>query len=278
MTDAVNSQGAAPSDLNAGSAGAAGNPAPVIVNTPPDPAAGKPQEVDQVDAKAKADADAAAAAAAKANDAKVDDAADAIAEFEGTGHQAADAALAMLKEGGLQPADMQFIFGKARQTNNLADVNVAAIEAKLGKTKAALVMAGVTAYYNDNKAKSEAVVNLAHQVAGGKEAWTAVSAWINNRAKSDKAFAAEVAETRKTLDAGGKNAKLALADLVAQYNADPNTKGLNNSLLKGDGAAAGQAPLGRAEYVQLCKQHQGNPAMLAQLNARRAAGRQQGMR
>ncbi len=274
----VNTQGASTADMSQGSTGAEGNRAPEIVNTPPSNTAGDAQDVNKVDAKAAADA-AAAAKAAKANEKPKD--ADTDAEVFVVGHAAADASLAILKEAGLTKSDMDFIFGKARQSGKLGDINVQAIEAKVGKQKAALVIAGIGAYHRESTGRATEIATQVHEVAGGKEAWDRVAGWVNAKAAADPAFKAEVAELRGLLNKGGKPAKLAAKALIDQYNADPNTKGLGNgNLLRGDSASTGMSPLGRAEYLKEYKaaQAKGDTVAMNMLSARRAAGRKAGLR
>lgn len=272
----VNSQGAAVADMSQGSTGAEGNRAPEIVNTPPAKTNGDAKNVNEVDA---AEAARLAAAAAKPADQAKNDGAD--AETFVVGHEAADASMAILKDAGVTKADMDFIFGKARVSGKLSDINIQAIEAKVGKQKAALVMAGVEAYHRDATGKATAIASTVHEVAGGKEAWDKVAGWVNAKAAADPAFRAEVAEMRGMLNAGGKQAKLAAKALVDQYNADPNTKGLaNGSLVKGDSASTGMAPMGRAEYLAEYKKAEakGDTVAMSILSSRRAAGRKAGLR
>lgn len=260
-----NTQGQTPEMMSQGQNGQ-GNPAPEIVNTPP---------VDKAKEAEALTIQTAQELAAKAKEAPVE------AAFEIVGHQAADAALKMMQGAGLKKADMDFIFSKAKQTGNLADINIAALEAKLGKENAALAMSGIRAYHDDSKRVNEGILKIAHEEAGGKEAWDAIAAWARTKAGVDKAFAAELAEYRELMQAGGKRAKIAAAEIKKLFTADPNTKGLQNGkMFQGDNSAIAGGGISRAEYVtELKKAHdKGDGAMVAQLQQRRAIGRAAGLR
>jgi hypothetical protein len=201
------------------------------------------------------------------------------------GHPAADAALDLMKESGLTQIDVKAIFGVAVKSRNLADVDTKTLVSKLGQTKANLVMAGITQFYNESTAHANGIKTMVHELAGGDKAWAQVAKWAQGREKADTNFAKTLKETRGLIEKGGHAAKLAAQDLIAQYNADPATKGLQNGqLVTKTGATVGQgqnAPMGRQEFLTAMKTEHNksrpDPRVINALRARRDAGRKAGM-
>jgi hypothetical protein len=195
---------------------------------------------------------------------------------------AAQAAVNLLKEAGLGPNAANEYFAKALKSGDLNDVDVAGLEAKLGKDKATLVMAGVTAHYNGMKAQSEASVAKVLEVFGGEENWAVVRAWAQKTEKADPAFKAKVDDIRTMLDEGGFRADLGAKELLRMYNAAPDQKGLGTAKLAvGDstGTVIGKA-LTRAEYVrelEAAHNRRAPSTEIKALDARRKAGMKAGI-
>lgn len=194
----------------------------------------------------------------------------------------AAAAQELLKEAGVSPAEADAIFAKALASGDTRDIDVKALEAKVGKAKALLIMNGVTAYHRDTNTKNTETVNAVKEVFGGDAGWNTVRDWAQTKEKIDPAFKKELDGIREDLNRGGRAARAAAGDLLKLYNGSPSTKGLGNTtLVKGDGRAVpvGQ-PLTRADYlVELKKAHAAGAggAAIAQLDARRLAGRKAGL-
>ncbi|KRR22164.1 hypothetical protein [Bradyrhizobium retamae] len=195
---------------------------------------------------------------------------------------AANAAIELLKEAGVGPNAANEFFAKALKSGDLNDVDVAGLEAKLGKAKATLVMAGVTAHYEGLAAKVTETVTQVHGIFGGKENWDTVKTWAQKTEKADPAFKAKVDEIRSMLNEGGIRADLGAKELLRLYNSAPDQKGLGtNKLAVGDstGTVIGTA-LSRAQYLaELKTAHARNakPAEIKALDARRLAGKKAGI-
>ncbi|QWY83430.1 putative scaffolding protein [Rhizobium phage RHph_X3_9] len=194
----------------------------------------------------------------------------------------ANAAISLLKEAGATPAQAAAIFDKAIESGNLADIDVKALEALIGKDKALLVMNGVRDYHHRTTKQNTETVQMVKDIFGGDAGWETVKTWAQNKEKRDPTFKKELDDIREDLNKGGRAAKAAAKDLLKLYNGAPNTKGLGNgNQVKGEKAAApAGAPLSRADYIAELKKAHSNgasSAAIAQLDARRMAGKQAGI-
>lgn len=292
---ALASQGATTDNLDAGSTGDGAPKAPDAgSNVPPKPAdkdgkseehgtpADKPADKEQT-AEEKAAAEAATKKAADDKAAADKEAAGPLKDYtKFDDSPAAQAAVNLLKESGLGPNAANEFFAKAIKSGDLKDVDVAGLEAKLGKDKATLVMAGVTAHYNALKAQGEASAKAVHEVFGGADNWATVRNWAQAAEKTDPAFKSKVNDIRSLLDEGGVRAQAGARELLRLYNADPTKKGLGTSkLVTGDttGNVIG-ASLSRSAYlVELKAAHARNATSteIKMIDARRMAGKKAGI-
>lgn len=280
------SQGAGNEHLSDGQSDGAGAPkAPEVPNNgaggdgvvPKDEATkAKPED----DPKAKE----AEAADDEAGDEDEDDDKVELTEWSEFDDPSANAAIDLLKEAGVSPAEADGIFSKAIQSGDLRDIDVKALEAKVGKNKTLLIMNGVKDYHQRTTEQNDATVQMVHDIVGGEAAWNQVRDWAQAKERNDKAFKKELDGIREDLNKGGRAAKAAAKDLVKLYNGSPNTKGLGNAqqkLTKGDGksAKAGE-PMTRAAYVEALKKAHSegaSPQTIAALDRRRLAGKQAGI-
>lgn len=206
-----------------------------------------------------------------------------LVEYHEWEDPSAQAAVELLKEAGVTPAEAQPIFEKAIESGNLTDIDVKALEAKVGKTKALLIMNGVKDFHARQTTQNTETVDMVFGVFGGEQNWDTVKQWAQTREKTDKGFKKELDSIRTDLDKGGRAAKAAAKDLLKLYNGNPGTKGLgatSKNLTKGDGKAVDASPLSRADYLtELKKAHaSGAPqATIAALDARRMAGKGAGI-
>jgi hypothetical protein len=196
-------------------------------------------------------------------------------QWVSTGDEVADTAIALLRDGGMSVKEAESVFGKAVQSGNLEDIDVAALEAKLGKQTTTLVLAGVRDWHNRVAAETLRTAQAVKSVVGGDKAWDTLRAWALERETKDAAFSVEMQEYRKMIDQGGKPAQWAAKELLELYNADPKTTGLANKLLQGDARPVDNTePLSRAEYFKLvtAAEARHDKAEVGRLNARRKAG------
>jgi hypothetical protein len=283
-------QGATTDDLNAGSGDNAGAPkAPVDNGNTPPPKPNK-EGIDETndvviaDDPAKVAADRAAAeAAAKAKEAADKEAAGPLKDYTSFPESpAATAAIDLLKEAGVGPNEANTYFAEAIKTGDLSKVDVKGLEAKLGKSKATLVMAGVTAHYEGLAQKSAQTVTQVHEIFGGADNWTTVRTWAQTSEKADPALKAKIDGIRGMIDEGGYRAEAGARELLRLYNAAPATKGLGtNKLAVGDstGTVIGTY-LSRADYLtELKAAHDkgASPAVIRAIDARRRAGKAAGI-
>lgn len=257
--------------------------APAAPSNEPPPKKGDDEEhgvlkTDDEKAKEKEAADKAAADAAAAKE-KADrealEAAGPLKEFQVYENPAAAAAVNLLKAEGLGPNEANSFFAEALKTGDINKVDVKGLEKRLGKDKATLVMAGVTAQYNELQAQTVATVKATHDIFGGEDNWKTVRAWAHAKEKADTKFGATVNDIRGLLNEGGTRAESGARELLRLYNADPETKGLGK-LVTGDttGNVIG-TPLTRQQYVtelEAAHARGAKPAEIKALDARRKAG------
>jgi hypothetical protein len=234
-------------------------------------------------AEEKAAADAAAKVEADKKAAAEKEAAGPLKDYvDFSDSPAAAAAVNLLKEAGVGPNEANAFFEKALKSGDLKDVDVKGLEAKLGKDKATLVMAGVTAHYTALNEKQVASVKAVHEVFGGEKNWTSVRDWAHAAEKADPKVKTQIDAIRGMIDEGGFRAEAGARELLRLYNAAPNVKGLGTTKLAvGDstGTVVG-THLTRADYItELKKAHDRNAprAEIQALDARRRAGKAAGI-
>ncbi|QIG67214.1 putative scaffolding protein [Rhizobium phage RHEph15] len=282
-----NSQGAGLEHLSDGQTSGAGAPKkPVVPNGPIPNANGSgdgvvPKEDEAAKAAAKAKEDEAAAKKAEEDQ---DEDEPVVTEYATWEDPSAQAAVELLKEAGVTPAEAAGIFDEAVKNNDPRLIDVKKLEAKVGKAKALLIMNGVQDYHRRTTVEHEKTVQEVKQVFGGDQGWETVKTWAQAREKVDPAFKKELDDIRADLNKGGRTARAAAKDLLAVYNGDSNTKGLGavtQKLVKGDGTPAPVGgPLSRADYNTELKKAYANgatKAVIDQLNARRQAGMKAGI-
>ena len=279
----VGSQGQTEAHLSQGQGRQGAAPLPVIDNKGPVNTNGSGDGVVPKDdpaalaaAKAKADEATAAAKEDEEDDEPV------VTEWAEWEDPSASAAVELLKEAGVTPNEADVIFKKAIESGDLRDINVKELEAKVGKTKALLIMNGVRDYHARVTETNTKTVTEVKQVFGGDAGWNTVKEWAQAKEKVDPAFKKELDDIRDDLNKGGRAAKAAAKDLLGMYNGAASTKGLGNkNIVKGDGTAkAAGEPLTRAAYNEALKKAHAEGATavtFAQLDARRRAGMKAGI-
>ncbi|HXB13651.1 MAG TPA: hypothetical protein VNZ45_16810 [Bacteroidia bacterium] len=192
--------------------------------------------------------------------------------------QALTASANLMKNAGLAPSDAKTIFAKTLQTGKIEDVDLPALEAKIGKDKAALAMIGVKDYFTRQQAFATKTIEEVESVFGGKDAYTKVKEWAIAKASTDSNFAKDVDKYREMFNAGGVSARAAALDLLSVYSKAPDTSGVVTKIVNGNKTVSvdtsNAKPLSRSEYMTLLKaaEKTGNKREIADLNARRRAG------
>ncbi len=283
---ALAAQGATKENLDAGSADNAGAPkAPVDNgNAKPEKKGDDEENTVVIVDPAKAAADKVIADKAAADKAEADkEAAGPLKSYAViTDSPAANAAIELLKEAGVGPNAANEFFAKALTSGDLNDIDVAGLEAKLGKSKTTLLMAGVTTHFEAVKAKTAATVQNVHKIFGNEDNWKVVREWAQGAEKADPKVKAQINDIRGLLDEGGARAEAGARELLRMYNAAPTTKGLGTDKLavgESTGTVIG-THLSRSQYlVELKAAHARNakPAEIQAIDARRRAGKNSGI-
>ena len=186
----------------------------------------------------------------------------------------------MLQDSGISVEDAKaLLYDPLTVHNDPTKIDKSALAAKIGKSRAVLVMAGITNYVNEHNVKSEATIKSIHEVAGGKENWERVAPWAKTNVSE-----AKMSEYIDMVNKGGELAKFAASEMVRMYNEDSNNTSLETGAgsLEGTGVAAdsGEA-LTKAQYAeQLDKEYRfGKPNMenVRKIQAARERGRRKGI-
>jgi len=284
-TAAAKAQGVGPTDGNDDKTGTTGNAVPAPApNAPPEPDK-KPAPVPPTDAeKAAAEAKAVSdkEAADKVAEAEKDNTPLNTDEWGSTGHDVADSVLTMLQNADVSPLEAKALLFDAVQEGDLSKIDMAGLEEKVGKTKATLILAGITTFVNDKKARNTQIVADIKDAAGGEDNWAKMTAWGKTNLPD-----ADLVEYRGMIDAGGAQARFAVAEIAAKYNADEANTTLDTATgsapISGDAGTAGSSrSTSRKDYVaELTKAHregaqEGDP-VLNEITAARHRGRAQGI-
>ncbi len=195
-----------------------------------------------------------------------------------TGSEVGDSVLRLLNDGGVDPDQAKSLMYDAIQAGKPEEIDRDALVEKVGKARATLIMAGVNNFVTAQANAQAAQVAAVHEAAGSRENWETMLPWVNSLP------AKQAAEYSDLIDQGGLQARLAVRDLVGKYNADPKTKSLASTEIVGDASAGAKGRvdgISQSEYGRqlliLNKRNIATPAALAELKARRAAGKKAGI-
>ena len=200
-----------------------------------------------------------------------------VEEWGSTGSDVGDSVLRLLNEGGASPDEAKSLLYDAVVAGDPSSIDRDALVEKVGADRANLIMAGVTNFVNDNKARQDAHVKTVHDAVGGKENWDTMLPWVNALPKED------AAQYISLLDQGGLQAKLAVKDLYNRYNADPKNKSLAKTELIGTSGPGKSVVEGitQNEYGRqlliLSNRNKATPQALESLRAQRRAGVRSGI-
>lgn len=196
--------------------------------------------------------------------------------------EAGQSVVNLLNEAGVKPVEANAFFEEAIKSGDFTKIKWDLIEARLGKDKAALARIGITHHYNTIYKRNEDTRAKGYEVVGGEENWKKVATWVKSTEKADPKQKAVFDEIRKGIDAGGRLAEYAFADLRKMYEADSKNSGLGtNKIVQGDlQPARVEGALTKAAYLKEIKDAHARNATHAEINdirARRTAGIQAGM-
>ena len=269
-----------------------GNPAPKP------PVAKEPVVLDAAAQAAadKATADAAALAEKAATDKAAEDAAKAEADKakEGaddkeldtavwgtTGNEQGDAVLALLQNSGVTTDEAKALLFDAVQAGDITKIDVAALEAKVGKNKATIIIAGAKNFVKEQRDAATAIVATMHTEVGGEANWKVIAEWAKEGVPAE-----DLDVLREMINSGGVKARLAAKEMKGLYEAADG----NSTLGKTEVLPGGKpqvtttfVPLTAVQYANQLeaanKEHRGNipePVRRALLDARHK-GKAQGI-
>ncbi|MEX0583911.1 MAG: hypothetical protein WD185_09595 [Sneathiella sp.] len=187
------------------------------------------------------------------------------------------AVINLLKEANVTPTEANAIFAKAIASGDLADVDWATLEAKVGKDKALLAKNGVESYYNNKFAVARATIAKTYEIMGGEENWGKVRTWAQTAEKTDAAVKQKIDGIRKMIDLGGYSAEAGATELKRMYEAAPGNSGLGTAkITTGDTVVSVTGgPLSRTDYMtamHAANNAQAKAPVFEALRARRRAG------
>jgi hypothetical protein len=192
------------------------------------------------------DAEAAAAAAAKAED-------DTTAEdkpldtdaWGTTGDPAGDAVMEIMQNAGMTQADAKAMMYDAITAGDVTKVDQAALIEKVGKARAALILAGTENFIGKQAAKGASILKDVNGSVGSEDNWKQLAAWAKTGVPE-----AELSEYRGMIDAGGAQARFAAQEILGRYNAVDSNNSIGDAaqITPDTNAAPANRQLTRAEY------------------------------
>lgn len=194
-----------------------------------------------------------------------------------TGDETGDAVLLKLQESGIDPDVAKSLLYDAVRAGDPTKIDRDALVEKVGKVNANLILAGIENFVAKQSANVAATTALVYEAAGGEGNWRKVAEWTSKNVSD-----ADRAEFAKLIDAGGRQAQFAAAELVKLYNADEKNTSVGTKVrIEGDGKAPeGGRAIGRRQYAEeLMKAHRkgASPAVLKEIQAARERGRKRGL-
>jgi hypothetical protein len=191
-----------------------------------------------------------------------------------------NAILSVLQNSGVTVDDAKALLFDAMVAGDVTKIDKAALESKVGKAKATIILTGVKNEIKGRQEAAQAIVAELHTEVGGKENWTKVAEWANKNVPE-----ADLNELRTMIDAGGRQAKLAAKELKSLYEkADGNSSLQHDEKLPGNNPPTQtSAPLSGPQYVrklaELNTKFNGNPPdnMRQALLKARKEGRARGL-
>lgn len=272
--------GAGASDLSESTSGDGPNP-PAAPPKNKEEAAPEPTEDEKKQAEEEAAAKAKADAEAAAEDTPSDDLEDKPLDTDvwgSTGDEVGDSVLELIQNAGLSVEDAKALMFDAVKDGDLSQINEADLEAKVGKAKASLIMAGTRDFVSRSMAKAETITKEVHTAVGGEDNWNAVTTWAKTNVPAD-----ELTEYRDMIDAGGIKARFAATDLAKRYNSDDANTTLSagkSEIVPDNKAPVSKQVLTRGQYHAAMKdayERGATEAEINQIKADRARGRAQGI-
>ena len=194
-----------------------------------------------------------------------------------TGSEVGNSTLTLLQNADVSTEEAKALLYDAVVAGDISKIDQEALEAKVGKAKATLILTGVKGFIQETADKNAAIKEVVYEAAGGEQTWNKLAEWA-------KASNTDISEYAALIDAGGAQARFAVQEITGLYNADPKNTAISGAgkervePTKG-GAAPAVKPITRAEFVeQLDAAHAaGDQKAVDRIKAARKAGRAQGI-
>lgn len=135
--------------------------------------------------------------------------------FGDTGSEVGNSVLQLLQNAGATPEEARSLLYDAVAKNDMSLIDQAALEDKVGKAKAAIILAGAKTVAADIAEQNKAIFKEVYSVVGDAAGWKKVRTWAEKNIPE-----AEQAEYNALIQRGGPAAKFAASELVSAYNGD----------------------------------------------------------
>lgn len=206
-----------------------------------------------------------------------------------TDNPSLQASLNLMKAAGLSPSEAGEFFNEALDTGDLGKVDQDALQARVGKDNAELILSGVTKYSTDQSAEVLAKVNAIQETVGGKDNWAEMVKWSKAAARADESVKAELTELQTMMNGSETQGKLAAKRMLEMYNGDKGNSTLRTPAARAAVPTPTMAaaptpsvePISAQQYVEkinaLTSRGGQREAEMAALSKARAAGRTAGI-
>jgi len=242
---------------------------PAQVETPKEGEPAPKEEAQTDEEKAAAEA-AAAEEAAREKEATPLDA----TVWGDTGSDVGNSVLTLLQNADVSTDEAKALMYDAVVEGDVSKIDQSALEAKVGKNKANLILAGVKGFIAESTEKNAAINEVVFTEAGDKATWDKMIDWA-------KASNTDLTEYAAMIDNGGAQARFAVGEIRGLYNADPKNTTLTASKRAEPSAVAAPAlkPMTRSEFTAAidAAHAAGDQRAVDAAKAARQLGRKQGI-
>ena len=173
----------------------------------------------------------------------------------------------------------QAVFGKATETGNIGDVDVAKLKELVGDVKANLLLNSVKTRFDQVQAANKAQETAVYGVVGGEANMKTIAEWARKAEATSSEFKAKLDTYRGMLNANPTQAGLAAQALLTAYNADPANKTLSITMQQGTVSnLTNYDSITRADYFVAFEaaHRKGDKVAMAVLDNRRTASKARG--
>ena len=193
-----------------------------------------------------------------------------------TGSEVGNSTLALLQDAGVDTDTAKALLYDAVQAGDITQIDAAALEAAVGKSRATLVMTGVKGYIAENNERVAETNKAVYEASGGEENWKTMIDWA-------KTNSVDLTEYAPLIDAGGAQARFAVSEIQARFNGDVKNTPLTANVIPRAEPSAIAAPavqaLTKAQYLPAIEAayKSGDQRKIDQVNQARQLGRKQGL-